>query len=91
MVICIFLADSFIIDLDVEPNDTIGNVKVLISFEQGISYKHQRLRFEGVVLEDESTLSDNNIKDRDTLKLCVEVICKCVQFSRVYVVMLFIT
>ena len=87
MVIRIVHPDKFIIDLPVEANDTIGNVKAIITWEEGIphkqqrlSFRPQRLSFETKLLEDDSTLSDNNIQNGDTLKLHEEVICKCMHF-----------
>ena len=58
-----------VITLDVEPEDSIQNVKSKLTDELGIPTDQQQLNFDDVILKDDNILSDCNILKGSILQL----------------------
>lgn len=67
-------ADNTYITLEVEPSDTIGNIKGKIQDKERIPSNQQRLVFAGKLLENDTLFADYNIEEDATIELILLVL-----------------
>ena len=62
------------ITLEVEPNESILDIKTKVYDKEKISVEEQRLLFGAKILDDEKTLNDYDIRDTCTIHLFIRLI-----------------
>ena len=72
MEITVLLRSGKNMSFKVQNCDTIRNIKVMVQRREGIPLRHQRVIFENSQLDDNKTLSDYGIKNKEKLNLVID-------------------
>ena len=60
--------------LEVSPSDTVEKVKNKIKEKENIPINHQNLIFKDTILNNDKTLSDYNINNKDVIQLVIRIL-----------------
>ncbi|KAL5077302.1 hypothetical protein RYX36_016286 [Vicia faba] len=71
MKITVMTADEQILNLDVDPNESVENVKALLEVETGVPIQQQQILFNGNEVNNSQKLSAIGVKDDDLLMMTV--------------------
>ncbi|KAL6195219.1 hypothetical protein ACLB2K_030839 [Fragaria x ananassa] len=69
MKITVMTADELFISLDVDPHETVENVKALLEVETGVLLQNQQLLYNGMEVRNSEKLSAIGVKDDDMIMM----------------------